>query len=225
MRKNRDGNVAGTGKPLLRSESSVKAYYGFLARHLLPQVEKAGLSPNQISLVGLLLAILVPPAFALHPLTGLIFLTASIVADSLDGLVARKRNQATVFGAILDNTLDRVADFLYLVGFWVLFWNNRLVLPAALLTLLAVGLTQVVDYISVRTSLEGVQRPTIFMDRTTRLLYLAVWAGLIFLIPAARPAILWTGLALYTILVSAALVRGILHVRRLCSSTEGKKIY
>lgn len=222
MEKDKNGNYENLSKQSLRNGLLATAYYHFLTRHLLRQVEKASLTPNQISLIGVLCAAAVPLGFAVHPFWGLLFLICSAVADSLDGLIARKRNQATVFGAFLDDSLDRIADFLYLMGFWVMFWGNRLWLPATLLTLFAIGLTLVVSYIGVRASLEGIRCPASILDRATRTIYLIAWAGLIVLIPGARPAILWVGLSLYNLLALVTVAHRILQVRQL-SHPSGRK--
>jgi CDP-diacylglycerol--glycerol-3-phosphate 3-phosphatidyltransferase len=40
------------------------------------------------------------------------------VFDLLDGLVARANNRVTGFGALLDSSMDRVGDFLIILGFY-----------------------------------------------------------------------------------------------------------
>jgi len=219
MKNGKNGNPTGGDRPSLRNGSMATSYYRFLTRHLLGHVEKARLSPNQISLIGVLCAAVVPLGFAVHPFVGLLFLVFSAMADSLDGLVARKRNQATAFGAFLDDSLDRVADFLYLVGFWVLFWSSRLWLPATVLTLSAIGLTQVVSYIGIRSALAGMRCPEGILGRTARTVYLIAWAGLIVCVPGGRPAIMWMGLVLYNTLVLTTLIQRILYFRRFSSPT------
>jgi phosphatidylglycerophosphate synthase len=224
MKKNRNGDTEYLAEPSLRNGSLATAYYRFLKRHLLGRVEKAGLTPNQVSLMGVIFAAAVPVGFAVHPLLGLLFLTASAVSDSLDGLVARRNSQATVFGAFLDDSLDRIADFLFLVGFWVLFRDSRLWLPATLLTLFATGMTLTASYIGLRASLSDIRCPTGIFDRSTRTLYLIAWAGLMVLIPGARTAILWMGLVLFDLLLSATVIHRIFWVRRLSNPARMKNI-
>ena len=48
-------------------------------------------------------------------------LSVTALTDVLDGMVARKTNSATVFGAFLDSTLDRVADGAVLGGLAVFY--------------------------------------------------------------------------------------------------------
>ena len=59
---------------------------------------------------GVLLAAAVPIGFFLHPVVGLLFMLISGFVDTLDGLLARRRNVASVFGAFLDSTLDRIPE-------------------------------------------------------------------------------------------------------------------
>ncbi len=219
MENGKNGNPLGGAKPSLRNGSLATSYYRFLTQHLLGHVEKAGLTPNQISLIGMLCAVVVPLGFAAHPLVGLLFLVFSAVADSLDGLVARKRNQATAFGAFLDDSLDRVAEFLYIVGFWVLFWSSRLWLPATVLTLSAIGLTQVASYIGIRSTLAGMRCPDGILGRPARTIYLIAWAGLIVCVPGGRPAILWMGLIVFNTLVLTTVIQRILHIHRFSRPT------
>jgi CDP-diacylglycerol--glycerol-3-phosphate 3-phosphatidyltransferase len=224
MQTGKNDNYADLANTSLRNGSQASAYYRFLARHVLGRIEKTGLTPNQITLIGVLLAVAVPPGFALHPFVGLSFLTLSAVADSLDGLVARKGDRTTVFGAFLDDSLDRVADVFYLMGFWMLFRNSRLWLPATVLVLLAVGLGLVVGYVGIRAALDDIRSPATILDRTGRTLFLIAWAGLIVFIPGARPAILWSGLILYDILVLATLIQRIVHVQHTCHPPDRKNI-
>ena len=81
---------------------------------------KVGLTPNIISAVGIVLSVLASVAYALglgQPLmllVAVILLLASGFCDTLDGVLARNFQQATIFGGFLDSLLDRYADaFVY----------------------------------------------------------------------------------------------------------------
>jgi archaetidylinositol phosphate synthase len=77
---------------------------------------RIGLTPNRISGIGIILAILSALAYIEwqnHPLYLLLataLLLLSGFCDALDGVVARFYQQATVFGGFLDSLLDRYAD-------------------------------------------------------------------------------------------------------------------
>jgi len=81
-----------------------------------------GLTPNQVSAVGIAFAIL--SAFAywkwrLHLLLLIgapLLLLASGFCDALDGALARLYGEATAFGGFLDSLLDRYADAIVFCG-------------------------------------------------------------------------------------------------------------
>ena len=91
------------------------------ARHLVALImqpfARSGVSPNTLTLVGLLLSILTAIVIAQGLLVagGLLVLFAGIF-DMLDGAMARVRNIATTFGAFLDSTLDRYSESIILFG-------------------------------------------------------------------------------------------------------------
>jgi archaetidylinositol phosphate synthase len=75
-----------------------------------------GLTPNIVSLIGLVLALFSAFAYAVaqgQPLwifLAMILLLASGFCDALDGVIARIYQQSSVFGGFLDSLLDRYAD-------------------------------------------------------------------------------------------------------------------
>lgn len=93
-----------------------------VSRQLGESVAKTGLSPNALTIIGLLgsggAAALA--AYGQFWEAGLVLL-ASGAFDMLDGAVARATNRATRGGAILDAVVDRVADFSILIGLLVWF--------------------------------------------------------------------------------------------------------
>lgn len=80
-------------------------------------VARSGLTPNALSILGLLgnaTAAALVAAGELLP-AGLVFLFFSAF-DLLDGAVARATGRATPYGAVLDAVLDRVSEALVLTG-------------------------------------------------------------------------------------------------------------
>ncbi|MFQ5831785.1 MAG: CDP-alcohol phosphatidyltransferase family protein [Candidatus Thorarchaeota archaeon] len=78
---------------------------------------KTGITPNMITGLTLLVAILTAYVFYLGDLLlgfGLMLLT--VVMDMFDGAVARAANLGSKFGATFDHTLDRYAEFFFLFG-------------------------------------------------------------------------------------------------------------
>ncbi|MCX6022493.1 MAG: CDP-alcohol phosphatidyltransferase family protein [Chloroflexi bacterium] len=90
-------------------------------RHwLLPlalSMGRLGLSPNALSLVGLALTVVAAALVAAgYLLAGGIMVLLAGAFDMLDGQLARATKQASLFGALLDSTLDRVEEAAVLFG-------------------------------------------------------------------------------------------------------------
>ena len=117
-------------------------------------------------------------------------------ADMLDGMVARSQGKVTAFGAFLDSTVDRFADFVVLAAFafaGLVGWE--VVAPLLMLTYL-------ISYIRSRTELAAKGKLTAavgIIERTER--FIAIFCGL--LAYAIWPAFTVYGLNLPTL---AALV-------------------
>src|SRR5258708_3156883 len=91
------------------------------ARHLVmllvQPLARLGVTPNTLTVIGLLLSILTAVVIAQGFLLvgGLLVLLAGIF-DMFDGAMARVRNAATTFGAFFDSTLDRYSESIILLG-------------------------------------------------------------------------------------------------------------
>lgn len=78
---------------------------------------KLGLTPNVLTVVGLLIAGGAGVAFWKgHFLLGPILMLVAALADMLDGATARAGNLGTTFGGVFDHSIDRVGEFLILLG-------------------------------------------------------------------------------------------------------------
>jgi len=92
---------------------------------------KLGLTPNILTVVGLLLAIGAAAAIWKERfLLGVTLVLLASFADMLDGATARAGHLGTKFGSVLDHSVDRVGEFLIMLGIvlsghvhpgWVLF--------------------------------------------------------------------------------------------------------
>ena len=81
------------------------------ARALLPFALRLGLSANAVSILGLLVGIVAALCYARwqHPLAaiaGLALSVAWLIADGLDGMIARATNTASALGRMLDGLCD-----------------------------------------------------------------------------------------------------------------------
>ena len=198
----------------LRKSFLAEPYYRWLDKRILPHVNRLTLSPNQFTLVGFFLAAAVPIGFFINHVVGLLFMIISGIADTLDGLLARRRNAASVFGAFLDSTLDRISDFFYLFGFWILFWNaNRFILASGLIFASSLA-TVMISYVKARSEALGGTCNIGLMERGWRTIYLIVWAFLLCVLPPFADLISWAGLVLYFLLTSITVLQRIICSRK-----------
>ncbi len=85
-------------------------------------LHRLGLTPNHVSILGLVLALLSAVTYwqwPLHPLLLILaplLMLASGLLDALDGAIARIYGEATKFGGFFDSLLDRYADAVILCG-------------------------------------------------------------------------------------------------------------
>ncbi|TMC23020.1 MAG: CDP-alcohol phosphatidyltransferase family protein [Chloroflexi bacterium] len=88
-----------------------------LAMLLIKPLARLGITPNMLTVIGLLLSIVTAIVIAQGFLFwgGVLVLFAGIF-DMFDGAMARVRNAATIFGAFLDSTLDRYSESIILLG-------------------------------------------------------------------------------------------------------------
>lgn len=78
---------------------------------------KTGITPNIITGLTLIVAMISTYFFVIGDLlVGLAVLILTVVMDMFDGAVARAANLGTKFGATFDHTLDRYAEFFFMLG-------------------------------------------------------------------------------------------------------------
>ncbi len=78
---------------------------------------RTGITPNMITVLTLFVALIAAYFFYLGDLlVGLSIMILTIVMDMFDGAVARAANLSSPYGATLDHTLDRYAEFLFMFG-------------------------------------------------------------------------------------------------------------
>ncbi|HZS77319.1 MAG TPA: CDP-alcohol phosphatidyltransferase family protein [Ktedonobacteraceae bacterium] len=96
-----------------RIQQRVRQFVTWIMRPLA----RLGITPNTLTLIGLLLSGVTAAVIAQGNLLvgGLLVLFAGIF-DMFDGALARARNAASVFGAFFDSTLDRYSESIILFG-------------------------------------------------------------------------------------------------------------
>ena len=78
---------------------------------------KTGISPNAMTLLSLLIAVLSGLVYAIRePIAGASLVVFASVLDMFDGAIARAMNGGTRFGATFDHVVDRYAEFFIVFG-------------------------------------------------------------------------------------------------------------
>lgn len=132
-----------------------------------------GLTPNQISVIGILLAVLAAVSYWQWQHTTVLLIGAPLLllasgfCDALDGALARIYGRTTIFGGFLDSLLDRYADAMVLSGITL----GGLCDPLA--GLIAVVGSLVVSYARARAEAAGVKMETVgIAERAERMIML-----------------------------------------------------
>ncbi|WP_421789839.1 CDP-alcohol phosphatidyltransferase family protein [Gardnerella sp. DNF01192] len=88
---------------------------------------RLGVSANCVTIVGTIAVVIIAfvTAFTKQFVVGTIFLTIFVLADSLDGSVAAITTGGTKFGAFLDSTLDRIADWSLFSSVCICLYNSH----------------------------------------------------------------------------------------------------
>jgi CDP-diacylglycerol---glycerol-3-phosphate 3-phosphatidyltransferase len=130
-----------------------------------------------------------------------------VMLDMVDGAVARARGGSSRFGAVLDSTMDRVADA---AVFGALLWwfagpgDSRPLLLAALLCLV---LGTVISYVKARAEGAGLRCDVGLVERPQRLVIVLAGTGLDGLgVPYVQAVALWLLVGLSAITVGQRLV-------------------
>ena len=148
------------------------AYY--LIQPVVRPLAKTGITPNTITWLGFLLS----AGGASLIITGHLFAAGWVVLvaglfDMLDGALARYTKKVTQSGAILDSTLDRLAEAVLLLG--ILFLYAREGSPIGILL---VGVTLVgsllVSYIKARAESLNIKCQVGLFTRPERVIVLAL---------------------------------------------------
>lgn len=133
-----------------------------------------GLTPNTISVIGLVLAFLSSLLYAewrINPyclLSATALLLLSGFCDALDGIVARLYQKTTVFGGFLDSLLDRYADAAICIGIVVGG------LCDALWGMVALTGSLLVSYSRARAEVSGLKMESVgIAERAERMIILA----------------------------------------------------
>jgi CDP-diacylglycerol--glycerol-3-phosphate 3-phosphatidyltransferase len=111
-------------------------------------------------------------------IAGGILVLVSGYFDILDGALARRTNQATRFGAVLDSTLDRFSEAVVLLGITALFLTGRPQWISNEWAVLLVSTTLIgsllVSYIRARAETQGINCEVGIFTRAERVIVLTL---------------------------------------------------
>lgn len=147
----------------------LRHFFFWLIRPLDRALLRSGIPANGITTLAGLVGVAsgVAVAAGRFALGGWLFIASGIL-DTLDGRVARARNEVTAAGGALDSVLDRYVDSAVLMGLgW--YYRDSWVL---LLVLAAMVGTSLVPYVRAKSESMGLRATGGLMQRADRVLYL-----------------------------------------------------
>lgn len=174
-----------------------RAAYTKLSAPLARGALRIGLTPDAVTIIGtggtVAAALIFFPVG--HLFAGWLVIWFFVLADMLDGAMARERGGGTRFGLVLDATCDRISDGAIFCGllWWAAFGLGSASLMVA--TLICLVTSQVISYIKARAEASGLNGGGGLIERPERLIIVLLGAGLsdlpVFPIPTALPVAMW----------------------------------
>ncbi len=156
---------------LARFRKALACYFTVPVVNLLARTP---VTPNSLTISSFILASVAAALIVTNNLlaAGLVFLVAGIL-DMLDGALARQSNRVTLFGAVLDSTLDRLAEGVVLLAILFLFADEDS--SSGILVTGAVMLTSLlVSYIRARAEAAGIECKSGIFTRPERIILLVL---------------------------------------------------
>ncbi|WP_298989242.1 phosphatidylinositol phosphate synthase [uncultured Pseudokineococcus sp.] len=179
---------------------------------------RRGVSPDVVTVLGtlgvVLAALLLLPAG--HLVVGPLVITAFVLSDTLDGVMARMTGRSGPWGAFLDSTLDRVGDAAIFLGVALWFLGVGASPAAGVLALVCLVLGSVVSYAKARAEGLGMTADVGIAARADRLV--AVLAATFFVGLGAPTLLLVVVLAVLAVLSAVTIGQRVATVRRQASA-------
>jgi CDP-diacylglycerol---glycerol-3-phosphate 3-phosphatidyltransferase len=173
---------------------------------------RAGISPNAVTILGTAGVVVGAFGFAArgHLVLAVVIVALCGLTDIMDGAMARSRGTASRYGAMLDSTMDRVADGAIFSS--IIFWYHTQADTWSLFAASACLVTgQIVSYVKARAQGLGFDCQVGLVERAERLITVGVGALLTgFGVPWGLPTALWLVAAGSTITI----VQRMVHVSR-----------
>jgi phosphatidylinositol phosphate synthase len=160
--------------------NTLRPVFNRLTEPVANALARTPITPNAITIIGTVGV--AAGALALFPtghlFAGTLVCWGFVMADMLDGALARVKGTTGTFGAFLDSTLDRVADasvFAGLAAWFVLGGHSRLLAGVAVYCLVSGAL---VSYAKARAEGLGIRCDVGLAERSERMLIALVATGL-----------------------------------------------
>ncbi|HEY91097.1 MAG TPA: CDP-alcohol phosphatidyltransferase family protein [Dehalococcoidia bacterium] len=146
----------------------------YLTQPLMKLLARTSVTPNMITCFGVLISISAGVVIALgHPfIAGFIVLVGGFF-DTIDGALARYTGQTSRFGAILDSTLDRLAEAAVLLGLIVYYAAEQSV-PGIVVAGIVWIASMLVSYIRARAEAMGLDCTTGLFTRAERIVIMVL---------------------------------------------------
>ena len=174
-----------------------RAAYSKLSTPVARGALRIGLTPDTVTIIGTAGSVLA--ALTLFPIGqlwwGAFAVFVFVLADMLDGAMARQSGGGTRFGAVLDATCDRISDGAVFCGllWWAAFGLHSPSLMVA--TLICLVTSQVISYIKARAEASGLDGGGGLIERPERLVIVLLGTGLsdlaFFPMPILLPIAMW----------------------------------
>ena len=136
---------------------------------------RTGITPNMLTIVGLLLTLAVTVALATgHLMLGGVLVLFTSVFDMFDGALARATERTSAFGAFFDSTMDRYAEAMIFLG--LLLYYQRVpnsALETSFVYLAIVG-SLMVSYTRARAEALGLECKVGILARPERIILLSL---------------------------------------------------
>ncbi|MHA1714748.1 MAG: CDP-alcohol phosphatidyltransferase family protein [Promethearchaeota archaeon] len=195
-----------------------RLFKGRLINKIATLFDKMGITPNQITIFSLMFPLLAGIfiylgvfgfqvgnllMFLIFTELHGVFIFLLILFDGIDGALARSSSSITLFGGFLDSVIDRITDFMVIMGYFIAFLPVFFfdLIPLLIWIFLAILGFYMVSYSRAIAEVHGLKNTNIgFAARSERLMVLTIFSFL--LLPAVGlmvVAIISNATALYRI--------------------------
>ncbi len=183
-----------------------------IANMVVAPLASSGITPNLLTLIGLLLSFLTAAVIATGQFTlGGVMLLCAGIFDMFDGALARVTGKSTDFGAFFDSTLDRIAEAGVGLGLLWVYTARGATVATTVLYAAMIG-SLMISYARARAESLNIECKVGLMARPERVIILSI--GLLL-----GPTATFWALVVLAVSTWTTVVQRIYHVWR---ETEGR---